>query len=148
MSIYLSEKHGVNPSVQKCFWCNKDIGVALFGRLPADRAEKMFGKEYARDNLIRNNTGEVEAPRAVVLSYEPCEGCEVWAHSKQGVFFVEVMPDEQGELRPTGKFNCVREGAVKNMLDPGPTLDDALRTRIVHMHTDDFRQIFRAVLKN
>lgn len=141
--IYLSQKHGVNPSVQKCFWCNKDIGVALFGRLPTHRAEKMFGKEYARDNA-----GEVEAPHAVVLSYEPCDGCEVWAHSKHGVFFIEVVEDEQGELRPTGMFRCVRDEAVKHMLKPGPLLERALKIRMLHMHADDFREIFRDLSEN
>ena len=36
--IRLSEKHGVNPSIGVCFYCNQDNGeVVLPGRLPDDR---------------------------------------------------------------------------------------------------------------
>lgn len=145
-SIPISQKHGVNPSVQKCFWCGKDFGVVLFGRLPRHRAEKMFGKEFMKKNTLSDitNATEVEAPRSVVLGLEPCDGCTVWAHSKEGVFFVEAEMDD-GAPRPTGSFNCVREEAVRRMLDPGDLLDSALKSRIAYMHPDDFKQIFRDV---
>ena len=31
MNIKLSDKHGVNPSINHCFICNKDINIVLFG---------------------------------------------------------------------------------------------------------------------
>ena len=35
-SIELSPKHGINPSLLKCFICGKDIGIALLGKLKND----------------------------------------------------------------------------------------------------------------
>lgn len=136
--IALSKKHGVNPSVTKCFWCGKETGVALFGRIPRHRAEKMFGTDFVKHH---ERDPEVEAPRSVVLDMDPCEGCEVWAHSKEVVFFVEAE-ESGGESRPTGRFTCVREEAVRRMLDPGELLDDALERRILLMHPEDFKAIF------
>ncbi len=36
MSIKLSKKHGVNPSIVICPVCKKDIAIALLGRLKDD----------------------------------------------------------------------------------------------------------------
>lgn len=52
-SIKLSPKHGLNPSLVKCFWCGEDMGIALCGRLK----------------------GDIEAPRAMITGYEPCDKC-------------------------------------------------------------------------
>ncbi len=35
-SIELSPKHGINPSLMKCFICGKDTGIALLGKLKDD----------------------------------------------------------------------------------------------------------------
>lgn len=35
-SIILSEKHGVNPSIEVCFLCQKDMGIIMFGKLKDD----------------------------------------------------------------------------------------------------------------
>jgi len=51
--IILSEKHGVNPSLDICPICEKPRGVILFGRLP----------------------GDAEAPRKSVSSLFPCDEC-------------------------------------------------------------------------
>lgn len=40
-SIRLSEKHGVNPSILRCFICGEDIGIAIMGRLPGDKEAPM-----------------------------------------------------------------------------------------------------------
>lgn len=52
--ILLSEKHGVNPSIDCCFYCGKEVGIALLGKLPDD----------------------AEAPRTVCTSIEPCDECK------------------------------------------------------------------------
>lgn len=77
MSIKLSPKHGVNPTIGKCMWCGEPIGeLALLGKLK----------------------GDVEAPRYSVLSYEPCDKCkEIW---KQGVALIECTPNEFEDGRP------------------------------------------------
>lgn len=35
--IILSEKHGVNPSLMLCPYCDKETGIALFGKLKGDK---------------------------------------------------------------------------------------------------------------
>lgn len=34
--IRISEKHGVNPSLECCLLCGKEMGIVLFGRLKGD----------------------------------------------------------------------------------------------------------------
>lgn len=56
-SITLSKKHGVNPTIPICFWCqNEKNEVAMLGKLP----------------------GDVEAPRSMWIpgDYEPCDECK------------------------------------------------------------------------
>ena len=35
--IILSEKYGVNASINMCLLCGKDIGIVMFGKLEGDR---------------------------------------------------------------------------------------------------------------
>lgn len=52
--IPISEKHGINPTMGVCFYCNEESGdLGLMGRLPHDE----------------------EAPRYTYLSMEPCKKC-------------------------------------------------------------------------
>lgn len=37
MNIKVSNKHGLNPSINHCFICNKDINIALFGYIKGDK---------------------------------------------------------------------------------------------------------------
>lgn len=76
MNLRLSEKHGVNPSIQKCFLCGKEKGVILFGRMTDDR----------------------EAPREVVTDKEPCDECK--KAMQDAVLFVEVKDGQNGSDNP------------------------------------------------
>lgn len=84
MSIRVSQKHGVNPTIPLCFWCGEPKNeIALLGRLPGDK----------------------EAPMNCVIDYNPCDKCE--ANFKQGVLIMrasnrppqEHMPPIQGDPR-------------------------------------------------
>jgi hypothetical protein len=57
--IYLSKKHGLNPSLEVCPVCGEDVGVILFGKLKANRTDR-----------------DPEAPRRTYLSLEPCGKCK------------------------------------------------------------------------
>ena len=73
--IKVSPKHGLNPTIPICFWCGKERGeVALLGRLP----------------------GDAEAPKNVVLDYEPCECCR--AGMARGFTLMEATsrPNDRG----------------------------------------------------
>ena len=45
-NIILSEKHGVNSSITVCPICDKEIGIALLGKLKGD--EEAPRKNYRR----------------------------------------------------------------------------------------------------
>lgn len=100
--IPLSPKHGVNPTLLKCFWCGGDAGIALLGKLK----------------------GDAEAPHETCLGLEPCDACK--ARFRQGVQLIEVTDDgsrfggnprfaftgHNGRQRwPTGRFAVLREGS-------------------------------------
>ena len=75
-SIKLSKKHGVNPTICKCFFCGEDKYIALLGRLKND----------------------AEAPRYTVMDYEPCDKCQ--EHMSQGVTIIEVTTTQPEDNRP------------------------------------------------
>lgn len=113
--IRFSPKHGVNPTILKCFWCEGDIGVALLGRLK----------------------GDAEAPRETVLNLEPCDKCK--AMFAKGVQAIEVSDDgsrfhgnevfgikgEDGKVHwPTGRYAVLKAEAVKGGKPGGKILVD------------------------
>ncbi len=75
MSIRLSEKHGVNPMLLTCFFCCRESsGVALLGRLPADK----------------------EAPREGIMDFTPCKQCEeIMEH---GIILIGVKDGEMEKV--------------------------------------------------
>ena len=99
-SIKLSKKHGVNPSLDICFFCGESKGVALLGKLPND----------------------AEAPKEIITDYEPCNKCkEQW---KKGIPIIGVsktpMALNQPPLTiqdntayyPTGQYALVKPEAL------------------------------------
>lgn len=106
--ILLSPKHGVNPSVTLCFWCGKEMGVALVGRI-----------RKPEDN-------DAKAPRAACFDLEPCDECK--ANMAKGVHVVEATEDGSkfgGNQRfalsvrggaamwPTGRWVVVNPASMK-----------------------------------
>lgn len=103
--VKVSPKHGLNPTIPICFWCGKERGeVALLGKLP----------------------GDAEAPKHVVLDYEPCESCR--AEMARGFTLMEATesPNDRGQtaaqpgVYPTGRFLVIkREAALRAFGDIG-----------------------------
>lgn len=102
--IKLSPKHGVNPSMELCFWCGEPKGIILCGRLKDD----------------------AEAPKGMAMNIEPCDKCK--EQFKLGVQIIEVIDDgskfqnnlafsikaEDGKVMwPTGRFVVMKETAIK-----------------------------------
>jgi len=75
MSVLLSKKHGVNPSLMQCVVCGKDTGVALLGKIK----------------------GDAEAPRHIP-DVEPCDDCkkELERHKKIGFVLLRVFDEAEG----------------------------------------------------
>ena len=75
-NIRVSEKHGVNPSIMTCFYCNKEsTGIALLGRLPKDAEAPMDGG---------------------IFDMNPGPECEKFM--KMGIIFISVRDGELDKL--------------------------------------------------
>lgn len=79
-SIPLSPKHGLNPSMDCCFYCGEVTGIALMGKLKNDE----------------------EAPKECCTSLEPCDKCK--EKYKGYLLLVEIKEDKSG---PTGRWSAI-----------------------------------------
>ena len=102
--IRLSEKHGVNPSKQVCFFCGEVKGLMLLGKLK----------------------GDAKAPDKLMVDYEPCESCA--EKFKQGILWIEssaapIAPNQAPIVNgayPTGRW-CVTTEALLDKLATLPS---------------------------
>lgn len=120
MSIRLDEKHGVNPSLEVCFYCGEDIGVVLFGKLHTTLRSSFEKQGMSRDG---------EAPRRVAMSQTPCDKCVELM--KQGVLFVSVDVSKTEDQRNPYRSGCVaviKDEAISRMFDED-TAKDLLEKR-------------------
>lgn len=121
MSLRLSKKHGVNPSVELCYFCGEAKGVVLFGA------------------AYKNKHGEhAEAPREVLLSHEPCDKCR--EYMKHGVIFIGVANGDDPDKR-TGQFWVLVDEAVKRMLPEGELLTSILTKRVCFIPEEAYTQL-------
>lgn len=114
-SIPISPKHGLNPTIPICFFCGQEKNeIALMGKLK----------------------GDVEAPRAICLDYEPCDHCkELFA---QGILCIGVtdcpLPDGRppisGSLYPTGAYMVVTEDFIQRLI-----VDEEVRKNVLDKRT-------------
>lgn len=116
-SIRVSEKHGVNPSLDMCIFCDEPKGIALLGRLPDD----------------------AEAPRHVVTSYEPCDKCQ--EQMSKGITLIGITHERQGKYPPIGKddkgvdiwpigsWMVVSEELVRGMVADSTLAEDIIKKR-------------------
>lgn len=113
--IHLSPAHGLNPSVNVCFYCNGEKNeVVLAGRLPHD----------------------AEAPRKAAWNLEPCDKCK--GFMEQGIILISVDEKKSGDdtKNPyrTGGWIVVTEEAVRRMgLKPPEFLEDICKRRVAFM---------------
>lgn len=115
MSIRLSERYGVNPSLSLCFFCMEENGeIVLPGRLP----------------------GDVEAPRKAVWNKIPCAKCK--EYMSQGIILISVDEKLSEPSNPyrTGAWIVLREDALRRMLSPGKLLDDICKVRVAFIPDD------------
>ena len=103
-SIKVSPKHGLNPTIPVCFFCGKEKNeIALLGKI--DREDS-------------------EAPRKVILNFEPCDECK--EKFAQGVLLIEVtqtptyigMPIADNAY-PTGRYVVVKPEALNGDFKAG-----------------------------
>jgi hypothetical protein len=121
-SITISEKHGLNPTLGICFWCGEHTGdIALLGKLPDD----------------------AEAPKEMVLNYDPCDKCA--KHFESGVLIFEVNTDPnkppiKDTYRPTGRYVVVKAEAFANQQFKNG--DKCM------LEANEFEQMFGSIINN
>jgi len=120
MSIRISKKHGVNPTIPHCFFCQKPKNeVILAGKLPGDE----------------------EAPRGAVWDRNPCDECR--HHMETGIIFISVKPDEKTTDNPyrTGGWVVIKEEAVRRIVKPATLADDICKKRVAFVPDDAWDMI-------
>ena len=102
--LRLSPKHGVNPAIPLCFFCNEPKSeIILAGRLPND----------------------AEAPSHRVWDHRPCDKCE--RLMKLGVILISTRDGESGR-NPyrTGGWLVIKDDAIARLIT-----DEKLRAAIL-----------------
>ena len=132
-NIRLSEKHGVNPSVEVCFWCGEPMGIALLGKLK----------------------GDAEAPREICTGYEMCDKCK--EHNKTMIHMIEasITPLHKGQpsinkdfnAYPTGRNFWIKDEALKRILKP-ESFEETLKYRSTLLEPDVFNELLDIIQKN
>ena len=136
--IEISPKYGANPTMPICFWCGKDTGdIALLGRIK----KKGIGGS------------DVEAPRHMVLNYEPCENCK--SMFNQGVLIAEVYTSDKWKSSKYGKADPDRPEITKGAVPTGAhvviregVFSDAKAGDIRLMIADEFQETFGNMLES
>lgn len=106
--MLLSKKHGVNPAIPHCFFCNQPKNeLILAGRLRDD----------------------AEAPKSMVWDKEPCDKCK--EYMKQGIILVSVDEKKsQGDMENpwrTGGWWVVSEDYIERVF--GTAAPEILKKR-------------------
>jgi hypothetical protein len=121
--IVLDKKHGVNPSLECCFFCNESKGIILFGKLNREQREA-----FAKAGL--SSTGE--APRSIVLDQVPCDKCK--GHMVQGIILISVRDGENGD-NPyrTGGWVVVRDRVIEEFISTKELRKTILAKRVAFL---------------
>lgn len=132
-SITLSREHGVNPGMEQCFYCMKDVGVILWGHIGEKKKDALWkaGLTTGTDD----STGK--APFRACLNREPCSECKDWM--AQGIILISVDEEKSEDLQNpwrTGGWIVVKEGAVRRMIDSPELLERVLEQRVAFLPDD------------
>ena len=117
--IKLSEKHGVNPSVDHCAMCGESYAAALFGRMDKDQ----------------------EAPRYVCTG-GLCGRCQE-AKDKGAIFLIEVDESKSSPDEPwrTGRIVGVTENMIRRAFQPQELVDQILTRGLAWVPTEVFEML-------
>ena len=131
--IKLSEKHGLNPTIMKCFYCGGDAGIMLTGK----DGEKMAEKLGRKDGQMPMHVG--------IVNDEPCSECA--EYMKQGIIIIGTKdghdPNEVGPLEcRSGHFAVVREEPIRRLLEKDQEmLESVLKDRFMFMEERSMRAL-------
>jgi CRISPR/Cas system-associated protein Cas10 (large subunit of type III CRISPR-Cas system) len=116
MSIRLSPKHGLNPSMSTCFYCGGDKNELIIpGLMKGDR----------------------EAPRKAVWNMEPCDQCKHFM--EQGVILIEVdeakTTDRKNPYR-AGGWCVIKDEAIARVITDEAMREHVLKARVAFLPTE------------
>ena len=130
MSLRISHKHGVNPTIPLCYFCGQPKNeIVLLGLLPND----------------------AEAPRNLVIDYQPCEKCREMM--ELGVTLVEVTIDppnvgqpplahiEGEDIYPTGRWCVVKPEFIDKAINDPDLAENIKRERKAFLPPDAYAKI-------
>lgn len=134
-SIKLSPKHGLNPCIPVCFWCGQEKNeVAMLGKIDKE---------------------DSEAPRKLILNYDPCDKCKEMIGEGIHVVGVQETPvvksmmpiiEKPVPLYPTGSFIVANPDWVRAMLEANgqsEIIDDVLKRQALLMPEEIVIQIIK-----
>lgn len=93
----ISKEHGLNPSINVCFFCGKDKEIKLFGKLK----------------------GDAKAPKRILADYHPCKECA--DKFADNCLVIEVVTTDTGSIPivqgawPTGRWCVISKAAAKKL---------------------------------
>lgn len=129
--VYLDPKHGVNPMLTNCYYCNKPSGVALIGRAHPTVKEALLkaGAPVGPDG---------EAPhRGVVFDKDPCTKCREFMD--QGVILISVdegKTDDTENPYRTGGWVVVSTDFIERVFSPPELVEQVLDMRMAWVPDD------------
>ena len=131
-SIKLSPNHGVNPTIPMCFWCGKD---------------KLLGKIDRKDS---------EAPRKLIMDYEPCDKCkELFSKGVHVIGVTEkpiiegmfpIVDDGKITLYPTGSMFVATEDWTERFLKANEQegmIEEVLKKKVFIMPDEIVNEIVK-----
>jgi len=134
MGVRLDEKHGLNPSVTLCFFCQEEVGLVLLGKLTS--ATK---KSFEEAGIHCGPDGE--APRKITMDKVPCDKCK--QYMEVGIILISCSmekskSDMQNPYR-TGGWVVVKEEYVKRVFgNSEETLNAVLGQRVAFIDDADW----------
>ena len=118
-SIRPSPKYGLNPTRPICFFCGQEKNeIAFMGRM---RDTRKVRTAWGGESAVTDDN-DMEAPKHMILNYEPCDACR--EKFKEGVLMIEVEKADTDEKRrrqiqdglvPNGKYCLLKEEPFNNI---------------------------------
>jgi hypothetical protein len=127
-SIRLDPKHGLNPSLMLCFFCQEPSGVALLGA-SGGKVSKALGMPH----------DDGQAPRQATYDMVPCAKCKELMG--QGVILISVdesKSEDRSNPYRTGVWCVVKDDFLKRTMNEQAKelLEQILRLRVAFLPDD------------
>lgn len=123
-NIKLSPKHGVNPSICRCYWCGETTNtLVLAGRMKDD----------------------AKAPMYAIWDKEPCDKCR--ERMKTGVILVGVV---EAKSRPgeepfrSGHYLVVSDDWIRRSITPQALMESVLEKRLCYTSEEVCKALMNA----